>query len=51
MLTVLRNRHRFHIVAILPPGVSFNATWFTEQNLVPLLDAFFPNGRMQRKEN
>jgi histone-lysine N-methyltransferase SETMAR len=29
---------------MLPPRASFNATWFIEQNLVPLLDAFFRNG-------
>jgi hypothetical protein len=31
-------------VTILPPGASFNAIWFIEQNPVPLLDAFFPTG-------
>jgi transposase len=51
MLTVLRNPHGFHVVTMLPPGASFNATWFIEQNLVPLTDAFFPNDPdpMQRK--
>jgi hypothetical protein len=27
----------FHVVTVLPPGASFNATWFIEQNLGPLL--------------
>jgi hypothetical protein len=44
VLTALWNPHGFHVVIMLPPGASFNATWFIEQNLVPLLDAFFPNG-------
>jgi hypothetical protein len=51
MLTVLWNSHGFHVVTMLSPGASLNATWFIEQNLVRLLDAFFPNGPdpMQRK--
>jgi hypothetical protein len=44
MLTVLWNPHGFHVVTLLPPGASVNATWFIEQNLAPLLDASFPNG-------
>jgi hypothetical protein len=44
MLTVLWNPHGFHVVAMLPSGVLFNATWFIEQNLVPLFEAFFLNG-------
>jgi hypothetical protein len=28
---------------MLPRMASFNATWLIEQNLVPLLDSFFPN--------
>jgi hypothetical protein len=51
MLTVLWNPHGFHVVTMLPPGALFNTTWFIEQNLVSLLDAFFPNvpDPMQRK--
>jgi hypothetical protein len=36
---------------MLPPGASFNASWFVDENLVPLLDKFFAGGwdREQRK--
>jgi hypothetical protein len=33
----------FHVVTMLPRGASFNATWFIQQNLVPLSDPFLPN--------
>jgi hypothetical protein len=44
MLTVLRNPHDFRVVTMLPPGESFNASWFINQNLVPLVQSFFPSG-------
>jgi hypothetical protein len=50
MLTVLWNPHGFHVVTMLPLGASFNASWFIDQNLVPLLDRFFPGGRDPRQK-
>jgi hypothetical protein len=51
MLTVLWNPHEFHIVTMLPLGISFKASWFVDQNLVHLLHRFFAGGwdRGQRK--
>jgi hypothetical protein len=45
MLTVLWNPHGFHVLTMLPAGASFNAAWFIDQNLVPLVAKFFPRGR------
>jgi histone-lysine N-methyltransferase SETMAR len=44
MLAALWNLHGFHVVAMLPQGESFNASWFIDQNLVPLVQSFFPSG-------
>jgi hypothetical protein len=44
------NPHGFHVVTMLPPGASFNASWLIDQNLVPLLDRFFPGGRDSRQK-
>jgi hypothetical protein len=44
MLTVLWNPDGLHVVTMLPPGESFNASWFIDQNLVPLVQSFFPSG-------
>jgi hypothetical protein len=41
ILTVLWNPHSFPVVNMLPPGESFNASWFIDQNLVPLVKTFF----------
>jgi hypothetical protein len=51
MVTVFWNPDGFHVVTILPKGASFNTAWFTDGNLVPLRDQFFPGGRRpgQRK--
>jgi histone-lysine N-methyltransferase SETMAR len=45
MLTVLWNPHGFHVLIMLPTGAPFNAAWFIDQNLVPLVARFFPRGR------
>jgi hypothetical protein len=50
MLTVIRNPHSFHIVTMLSPGESFNASWFMAQNLVPLFQSFFPSGSSSRQK-
>jgi hypothetical protein len=44
MLTVVWNPHGFHVVSILLPRGLFNAPWFMDGNLVPLLERFFPAG-------
>jgi hypothetical protein len=44
ILTVSWNPHRFHVVTVPHPRASFNASWFTEGYLVPLVDTFFPAG-------
>jgi hypothetical protein len=44
MLTVLWNAHGFHVVTMLSPDESFSAAWFIGQNLVPLVQSFFPSG-------
>jgi hypothetical protein len=41
MMTVLWNFQGFHVVTMLPPRTSFNASWFIDVNLVPLLENFF----------
>jgi hypothetical protein len=43
ILTVWWNPRRFHVLTMLPPGASFNSSWFIDQDLVPLLDRFFPD--------
>jgi hypothetical protein len=50
ILTILWNPHGFSVVTILPPGASFNASWFIDQNLVPLLDRFVSGERDPRQE-
>jgi hypothetical protein len=50
LLTVLWNPHGIHVVTILSLGESFNASWFTDQNLVPLVQSFFPSGRSPRQK-
>jgi hypothetical protein len=35
MLTVLGNRHGFHVLTIFPQGASFKAATFIDQHLVP----------------
>jgi hypothetical protein len=42
MPMVLLNLRSFHFVTMLPPGESFNASCFIDQNLVPLVQIFFP---------
>jgi hypothetical protein len=42
ILAVLWNSHGFHVVPILPLRASFNASWFIDGNLVPLVEKFFP---------
>jgi hypothetical protein len=51
MLTVLWNPDGFHVAMILPARHSFTAPWFIDQNLQPMIDKFFQNGRRpgQRK--
>jgi hypothetical protein len=44
MLTALWNPNGYHVVIMLPPSASFNASWFVGQSLVPLRDRFFPGG-------
>jgi histone-lysine N-methyltransferase SETMAR len=44
MLTVRWNPHCFHVVTMFPPVESFNASYFIDQNLVPLVQSFFPSG-------
>jgi hypothetical protein len=41
MLTILWNPREFHIVKILPHGISFIAAWFIDQILQPLVERFF----------
>jgi hypothetical protein len=41
---VLWNHHKFHVVTMLTPRVSFNASWFIDGNLVPLVEKLFPAG-------
>jgi hypothetical protein len=50
MLIVLWNPHGFHVVSMLPPGEWFNASGFIDQNLVPLLQSFFPSGWSPRQK-
>jgi hypothetical protein len=45
MLTVFGNLHGFHVITMLPPIASFNASWFIDGNLVSLVENFFPVGR------
>jgi hypothetical protein len=33
---------------MLPPGESFNASWFIDQHLVPLVQSFFPAGAQSK---
>jgi hypothetical protein len=51
MSIVLWNIHWFHVMIRLPLEAWFNASWFVDQNLIPLLDRFFPDewDRKQRK--
>jgi histone-lysine N-methyltransferase SETMAR len=42
MPMILWNPHGFQIVTMLPPGESFNASWFIDQNLIRLIQSFFP---------
>jgi hypothetical protein len=49
MLTALLKAYRFHVVKMLQPGASFNASWFINHNVVPLLGRFFPGGRDARR--
>jgi putative flippase GtrA len=51
MLMVLWNPHGFHVVTMLPLGESFNASWFIDQNIVPLIQSFFPSGWSPRTKN
>jgi hypothetical protein len=44
MLIVLWNPQRFYIVTMLHPRASFNASWFIDGNLAPLVEKFFPAG-------
>jgi histone-lysine N-methyltransferase SETMAR len=45
MLAVFWNPDGFHVVPIWPASHSFTAPWFIDQNLQPLIDKFFQNGR------
>jgi hypothetical protein len=51
ILTVLWKPHGFHVVTRLPPGESFNASWFIDQNLVLLVHSFFPYGWSPKQGN
>jgi hypothetical protein len=42
-LTILWNPHGFHVVIMLAAGESFKASWFIDQNLIPLVKRFFPS--------
>jgi hypothetical protein len=44
MSTDLWTIHGFDIGTMLPLDVSFNASWFVDQNLISLLDRFWPGG-------
>jgi hypothetical protein len=50
MLTVLWNPQGFHVVTMLPPGELSNASWFIDQNLLPLVQSFFPSGWSPRQQ-
>jgi histone-lysine N-methyltransferase SETMAR len=50
ILTFLWNPHGFHVAIRLPPGDSFNASWFIDQNLVPLVQGFFHLAGVQDKK-
>jgi hypothetical protein len=41
----------FCLLTILHAGISFDAPWFIDQNLIPLIEKFFPMGGMSDKEN
>jgi hypothetical protein len=44
LLTVSWNPHGFSAVTMLVPRASFNASSFSDGNLVPLVETFFPVG-------
>jgi hypothetical protein len=50
MLAVLWNPHGFRVMTMLPPGELFNASWFRDHNLVPLIQSFFPSGWSPRQK-
>jgi hypothetical protein len=50
LLMVRWNLHSVHVMTMLPPGKSFNASWFIDQNLVPLVQSFFPFGWSPRQK-
>jgi hypothetical protein len=51
MLTVLWNPDDFHVTTMLPLGELFHASWFIDQNLVPLVQSFFPSGWSPRQND
>jgi hypothetical protein len=51
MPIVLWNPHGFHFMVMLHAGASFDAPWFTDQNLIPLVEKSLPMGGMSDKEN
>jgi hypothetical protein len=48
-LAGLSNPHGFHVVAMSPAGVSFNASCSSDQNIVTLVEKFFLGGRNSRQ--
>jgi hypothetical protein len=42
LLIVLCNPYGFHVIAMLPSTASFNTSWFMDENLIPLVEKFFP---------
>jgi hypothetical protein len=44
MLTVVWNPEGFHVVTMFLPRASFNASWFIDGNLAPLLEKFLVAG-------
>jgi hypothetical protein len=49
MPTVVWNLYGYHVVTMLPPRTLFNASWFIDVNLVPLVEKFFPAGWSTRQ--
>jgi hypothetical protein len=44
LLAILWNPHGFHVVTMLRPGDSFNASWLVDGNFVSLAEKLFPAG-------
>jgi hypothetical protein len=50
MPTVLWNPHGFPVMTMLHSRVLFDAPWFVDQNLIPLVEKFCLLDRMSDKE-